>query len=213
MKRILTITFLLLNINMLAQSEAEISLQPDSLSPLDDGYLLSSEKDYCAWPPPGFNVIHCRSAFVYSLGSNPIPIEVFPGQEQAKKKIKRKKMKLDTHPRGIIDSKKEFRKLSVQLELDVNWKTEKVTFYTTSRTYKHGQLNSDYTLMGASLSEDSKTLSLGYQSTFHGVCQGIAQQAEWYSSESSIFALVIPASVEEITSMTCHRGPDCSNIP
>lgn len=198
---------------MLTRAEAELSLQTDTFTLIEEAYIIGPDQNDCVWHPPGFQLITCKSALVYSAGQGS-QTELVPYDIELKKdKLRKKRMDLSGYNEGMIESRKDFKKLSAHIDLKVDWKTEIVTFYTTYRSYKHGQLDSDYVLMGTAISADGKTLFMGYLSTFHGVCQGIAQQAEWYSSETSTYALVIPATVEEITNASCYRGPDCSDIP
>jgi len=148
-----------------------------------------------AWPQPGFHEIGCRSEEISeSDGISGLCMIVMPSG-------------------GMITNRKEYRASGLDLEVQVDWQKEQLAFYTMGITYKHGRLDSDYFLTGIAISGDGKTLCLAFHSTFHGVCQGIAQQSEWYSHESATYALVIPATVETITRVSTHSGPDCSGIP
>ena len=49
--------------------------------------------------------------------------------------------------------------------------------------------------------------------SFHGTCQGIAQQDDWFSNSNSIKYITIPKNVTIIENIICYKGPDCSGIP
>lgn len=185
-----------------AQDEFEITEYPDT-------YM----RNICKWPMHGFTEIEYRTVEVSSSCAGERPFTAAQGPLDCSQEKKATSINWSLLEDKMISSRKEFRPFRKQLDLDVNWRMEKVTFYTNSTTYKFGVLESDYLLTGVSISEDGKTLCLGYQSTFHGVCQGIAQQSEWFSNASTTFAMVIPKSVEKIISKSCYFGPDCSEIP
>ena len=170
--------------------------------------------NHCLWPQPGFKIIAYTTELVYSTGPEDMPeSEASDVSRSKKEKTKEYSLNLSGHANNMIKTKKEFRSFSEYINLDVDWNKEKIAFYTECTTYKHGKLDSDYTLMGLSLSADGKTLCLGYRSTFYGVCQGVVQLPEWYSSKINTYAIVIPGTVEKITSITCYFGSDCSGIP
>ncbi len=179
-----------------------------------------SQEVFCEdeWPQATFYDIDCRVELVSTKRSgNSICIMpvVIAGADGNSLAVESEKEAIDFSllNNNMISSRKEFRPFADRIDLKLDWKREKITFYTNSVSYKHGQLDSDYLLVGVSISEDGKTLNLAYQSTFHGVCQGIRQLTEWYSYETTSYALVIPSTVEMITSTSRYLGPDCSEIP
>ena len=182
-----------------------VEIQPE-LNPYD--------RNHCLWPLPDYRAIYCRTELVSAYGerNNIAELSIDPSLSEQKKPDK-SLPDLSRYTNGIITSPKEYKPLKQYLNLEIDWKREKVAFYTISASYKHGILDSDSRLMGVSISADGKTLCLGYRSTFYGVCQGIAQLPEWYSFEIATYAIVIPNTVEKITNSWCHSGPDCSNIP
>jgi hypothetical protein len=199
MKQILIIVFFLTGLASPAREQVLLPVPPGS--------------NYCPWPPPGFIEIGYRAALVSSTGYGNTPDDLLANSHPVKNEKTGKHADLSGYANRMIETRKELRQLKLGIDLDIEWKKEKVTFYTTGRTYKHGQLDSDYILMGISVSADGKTLCYGFQSTFYGICQGIEQQMEWYSFNTETFVAVIPRSVEKITSTSCHKGPDCSEIP
>ncbi len=205
MKHLLIIALLAVGVAVFAQDDFEVI---EILEPYD--------RDICIWPHSGFEEITFRAAIVSSSGSGglcAIPERILDLGYGKKNQKRERQIDWSLLENNMIESRKEFRALIGHLDLEVDWKTEKLSFYTTSSTYKFGALDSDYVLMGIALSEDGKTLCLGYLSTFHGVCQGICQQPEWFSHTSSSYAIVIPNTVEHITSTSCYFGPDCSEVP
>jgi hypothetical protein len=230
MKKILTIFLLAICFASMAQNQLkqdrkrltifkkekhdEDLIEPDTLiieaEPLYNGH----SRNNCRCSRPGFKVMNYRTALVYSTD----PGKVHGATPSDFTKSKRKKaiknqVHLSCYTNRMIETKKEFKQLSDFISLEVDWKKEKIAFYSNCSTYKHGTLDSDYVLTGLSVSTDGKTLCLNFRSTFYGVCQGILQLPEWYSFETNTYAIVIPGTVEKITSCTCHYGPDCSNIP
>lgn len=172
------------------------------------------EEDICIWPPPGFKEIYCKSELVAKTSSGDRSIEIYATLDTTIiMSIPDNPIDLSMISNNMISTKNEFTPFAKRIKLEVDWEIEKLTFYTNSRTYKHGHLNSDGYLMGVSISEDGKILCLGYSSRFHGVCQGIAQQPEWYSDETETYAIIIPGTVERIMEISCYFGPDCSEIP
>ncbi len=169
-------------------------------------------KDICIFPSQGFTEIYCKTVLVSSSGAGGglylSSVSLIKEEE-----VNSKSINWDLLKNNMIISRKEFRAFREHIDMDVDWRSEKISFYTNSSTYKFGSLESDYLLTGISISEDGKTLSLKYQSTFHGVCQGIAQQAEWFTHESSTYAIIIPSTVENIICSSCYFGPDCSEVP
>lgn len=172
-----------------------------------------AKRDICIWPTQGFKEITFRSIEVESKSAGEYPSILSdwmyePGNERRVRRINWALLE-----DNMINGRREFRPFRKQIKLEVDWRKEKITFYTNSTTYKFGNLESDYLLMGVSISEDGKTLCLGYRSAFYGVCQGICQQPEWFSYGSATYAIVIPNTVEKIITTSCHFGPDCSEIP
>lgn len=185
-----------------AQDEFEIIEAPDLY-----------KRDICTWPMQGFTELLYRTAEVSTACAGERPYTLSFSTLECKEEKKDQPINWSLLENNMISTRKEFRPFRKQIDLDIDWRKEKISFYTNSTTYKFGMLESDYLLTGISISEDGKTLCLGYQSTFHGVCQGIAQQTEWFSHASSTFAVVIPKTVERIISTSCYYGPDCSEIP
>ena len=83
-------------------------------------------------------------------GGVAIPIDD-PDNKEKNKKPEKDSVNLSIYTNGIISSRKEFKPLKPYLDLKVDWKSEKVTFYTNSTTYKFDALESDSRLMGISI--------------------------------------------------------------
>ena len=112
----------------------------------------------------------------------------------------------------IINNKKKFKPIQKYFKYKVDWKKEKVIIIHESSTYKYGNLESSISFMGAAISTQ-KELILGFRNTFHGVCQGIAQDLTSFSYKNNVLCLVIPTKVKSVKKHYCYFGPDCSNIP
>lgn len=230
MKQIFTIVLLTICIATLAQKQlkqdrkrltifkkkkqVEHLIEPDTQIIEAEPLFIDHSRQNCLWPQPGFKVINYKSELVYTISpenqQRAIPSD---STKSERKTAKEDAVNLSGYTNRIIETKKEFKPFSDYINLEIDWKKEKIVFYTDCYTYKHGKLDSDYILMGMAISAEGKTLCLGYRSTFYGVCQGVAQMPEWYSFETNTYAIVIPNTVETITSNTCHYGPDCSEIP
>ena len=221
MKQIITILLLTTSVFVSAQKHARRNgdklnhrERPDTLVVEIQPELTPYDRNHCIWPLPGYRVITCRSEVVSVSGSGRDRFEpLMDAALSEKKEPERDPVDLSQYTSGMVNSRKAYKPLKKYLNLEIDWKREKVAFYTSSTTYKHGDLDSDSMLTGVSISADGKTLCFRYRSTFYGVCQGIAQQMEWYSHETTTYAIVIPNTVEQITCTWCHSGPDCSNIP
>lgn len=186
----------------------------DNLAVIPEKEFNGHKENICIWSPPGFKEIDYEFELVSTFGnSKNNPHKKFIYLDYKKSDLTNDLIDWPLLLNNMMYSKKELKPYALKIKLKINWKTQKLTFYRNTVTYKHGKQDSDIYLIGVSLSEDEKTLCLGYRITSQAVCQGIRQLPEWYFCEHKIYALLIPKSVEKIIDTSCYFGPDCSGIP
>jgi hypothetical protein len=178
------------------------SINPN-LSELD----LSS-LDRCPKPPPQAVILNLQSFLLSRIYDDHLILSLDSNNSQSNEK---QAINYSSLEGKVISTKKEFTELLHLDENKVNWKKNNVFIYAEFNSYKNGKLDSDKHL--SALAQYKKTLFICFTSTFHGVCQGIEQIDDLFTSSYYINYVIIPKNLTNIKTIMCNKGPDCSGIP
>jgi hypothetical protein len=93
----------------------------------------------------------------------------------------------------------------------IDWSVSRILVVELTTTYKLNALDSAVTLSGIHADADAIYVRLSF--TQYGPCQGIAQQAEWYSYDRTDVFVLLPALPAEISFYYCIIGGCPPDIP
>lgn len=166
-------------------------------------------KRVCNWPPP--NSDQYNSKVIY-IGHTTHYQENADDYQRIDDDSEVDLLNIELQEGKLIESEKQFFEITGK-NSEIDWTKEKVLIISENILYKLGKLENTTKFMGIAIAKDNSLIFIGYKNTFHGVCQGIAQLSEWFSSEESFYAVTIPRSIDSTSNYYCYEGPECGDIP
>lgn len=175
---------------------------------IDDVPIELPGRKACNWPPANSDQYNSKVIYIGHTTHH----ENSADHQRIDDDSEIDQLNIELHEGKLIESEKQFLMITGK-NSEIDWTKEKVLIISENTVYKLGKLENTTKFMGVAIAKDNSVIFTGYKNTFHGVCQGIAQLSEWFSSEESFYAVTIPRSIDSTSNYYCYEGPECGDIP